>query len=256
MINRWVVRIFVVAIMSLAFLTVAAIGLADELVSEEISFATRDGIRISATLAVSSAGQDQKLPAVVFIHQGGSNRNEWVSLPLFDNVVASNMVALAYDVRGHGDSSGKADFNTLFDDPNQAPLDLRAAIDYLIATGRVDKERIAVIGASIGSNLACVASGKDTYHVKTAVAMSGKTSAVLNLAGLDKSEITLASVFHISSEFDQDGKRAEWATELFEMTDEPRKLEIVAESAGHGVSIFTDDPSLQERVFGWLLETL
>ena len=255
MTRHWVARISIVAMTSLTILT-TTIALADELVSEEVSFVTRDGIRIRATLAAPAAAQDRKLPAVIFIHQGGSSRNEWVSLPLFDKVVASSMVALAYDVRGHGDSSGEADFNTLFDDPNQAPLDLRAAMDFVIATGRVDKDRVAVVGASIGSNLACVASGKDTYNVKTAVAMSGKTSAVLNLAGLDRSELALGSVYHIASEFDQDGKRAEWAAELFEMTGAPRKLEIVAESAGHGVSIFTDDPSLQERVFGWLLETL
>lgn len=255
MIERWVVRSLISAVISLMILTTTAIALADELVSEEVSFVTRDGITIRATLA-GPAAKDGQIPAVIFIHQGGSSRAEWVSLPLFDNVIASNMVALAYDVRGHGYSTGEADFNTLFDDPNQAPLDLRAAMDFLIATGRVDKDRIAVVGASIGSNLACVASGKETYNIKTAVAMSGKTSAVLNLAGLERSDLALKSVFHIASEFDQDGRRAEWATELFEMTGAPRKLEIIAESEGHGVSIFADDPSLQERILAWLLETL
>lgn len=255
MTGRWIACFHTVGVLSLVFFAMPATGFAAEPIAGEVSFVTRDGITIHATLAVPTE-HDRKLPAVIFIHQGGSSRDEWTSLPLFENVVSSNIVALAYDIRGHGDSSGEADFNTLFNDPKQAPLDMRAAIDFLIATGRVDKDRVAVVGASIGSNLACVASGVETYNVKTAVAMSGKTSAVLNLAGLGRSDLGLKSVFHIASESDQGGKRAEWAAELFEMTDAPRKLEIVAESDGHGVSIFADDPSLQERVLGWLLATL
>ena len=37
---------------------------------------------------------------------------------------------------------------------------------------------------------------------------------------------------------------------------EPRQLEIVAGSSGHGVSVFADDPTLQQRVLDWLLRTL
>ena len=248
-------RVCVVVTSSLAFFALTTVSFAEKLLVEEVSFTTRDGVTIQATLA-SPTTQSQKLPAVIFIHQGGSSRDEWVSLPIFNSVVESGMVALAIDIRGHGDSSGKADFDTLFDDPNQAPQDLRAAIDFLMTTGLVDRSRVAVVGASIGSNLACVASGNETYNVKTAVAMSGKTSAVLNLAGVDRPELGMKSVFHISSEFDQEGLRAEWAAELFEMTDAPSKLEIVADSSAHGVSIFIDDPTLQDRVLRWLLETL
>ncbi len=255
MIVRLLPRIVIVAMSSLTFFSLMPSSFAENSSAEDVSFITRDGITIQATLAAPTT-QGQQLPAVIFIHQGGSSRDEWVSLPIFNSVVENGLLALAYDIRGHGDSSGEADFSTLFDDPNQAPQDLRAAIDFLIATGRVDESRVAVVGASIGSNLACVASGNETYNVKTAVAMSGKTSAVLNLADVDRANLGLESIFHISSESDQEGKRAEWAAELFELTDAPRKLEIVAASSAHGVSIFDDDPSLQDRVLGWLLETL
>ena len=165
------------------------------------------------------------------------------------------MIALAYDVRGHGESGGKADFSTLFDDPGQAPLDLKAAIAYLLKTGKVDESRVALVGASIGSNLAVMASGKPEFSIKTAVAISGKTSAVYNLAGAKEDELSFGSIYHIASANEQDGLRAKWAEELFERTTAPRKIEIVENSASHGVAIFEDGPALAGRILKWLKHT-
>lgn len=222
---------------------------------EEISFRTIDGIDISATLS-EPRGNHGPLPAVIFIHQGGSNKSEWTRQRVFSDVVNAGMVALAYDVRGHGQSGGRADFTTLFDDPLQAPFDLVAAIRYLIGTGKADEHRIAIVGASIGSNLAVMAAGRPDLPVKTAVAISGKTSAVYNLAGVPKEALSFRSVFHIASAGEQKGLRAKWAKELFDLTGNPRKIEIIENSDGHGVSIFEDDPALADRVMAWLRATL
>ena len=223
--------------------------------TEPISFTTDDGIEISAVIdGIEESANSQ--PAVVFIHQGGSDKSEWTKTALFKQVVAKGMVALAYDVRGHGQSGGKADFSTLFDDPNQAPKDLQAALAYIRSLPSVDKSRIAIVGASIGSNLAAMATALPEYGVKTAVAISGKAAAVYNLAGTAPDKLAIRSVFHIASEHEQDGLRKSWAEELYAVTANPRRLEIVASSNGHGVSIFADDPSLANRVMEWLLETL
>lgn len=222
---------------------------------ESLRLVTTDGVSISALLR-EPAGTSAGRPAVIFVHQGGSSKAEWTSTDLFQRVVGEGWLALAYDIRGHGDSGGQADISTLFDDPAQAPLDLLASIDFLQKHQRVDDARIAVVGASIGSNLACVAVGNDAFAVKTAVAISGKTSAVFNLAGGEDQIPNLSSVYHIASELEQDGQRAEWASEMYGLTRGPRKLEITAGSSGHGVSIFNDDSSLQMRILAWLQETL
>ncbi len=226
-------------------------------VAEErrIEFSTDDDVTIVATVS-EPRNVNGSTAAVIFIHQGGSSREEWTSLEIFGQISEQGMLALAYDVRGHGESSGEADFSTLFDDPLQAPLDMAAAIDWLEKSGRVDMSRIAIVGASIGANLACVAAGSRDFNVKTAVAMSGKVSAVYNLAGGEEKLTDLKSVFLIASELEQDGQRAVWASELYAMTGEPRQLEIVAGSSGHGVSVFDDDPTLQQRIMDWLLRTL
>ena len=216
---------------------------------ESISMTTTDGVTLRGELGIPAAKSDS-YPAVILIHQGGSDRSEWNELAR--KLLASRYAVLAYDVRGHGESDGVEDVRALFDDPDQAPLDLRAAIALLRSDERIDADRIAVVGSSIGSNLACVASAQ--MGIKTAVAISGKTSAVLNLAGDDA--LQLESVFHISSERDQDGKRAAWAEELYERTTAPRKLEIVEGSSAHGVSIFGDAPRLPERIVDWLRATL
>lgn len=237
--------------------TLATIFVAGDVTADlrQIEFTTDDKVTIAATVS-EPREVNGKIAAVIFIHQGGSSREEWTSLEIFGQIVEHGMLALAYDVRGHGESSGEADFSTLFDDPSQAPRDMAAAIDWLEKTDRVDMSRIAIVGASIGANLACVAAGSREFSVKTAVAMSGKVSAVYNLAGGEEKLTDLKSVFLIASELEQGGQRAVWASELYAMTGEPRQLEIVAGSSGHGVSVFEDDPTLQQRILDWLLRTL
>jgi len=214
---------------------------------ELVEFRTADDLRIVANFLAAESGGDS--PAVVLIHQGGSSKAEWSAFA--DRLAKEGIASLAYDVRGHGESDPVPEIRELFNDPNKAPEDLRAALEYLRSHADVDAGRIGVVGASIGSNLACVASSQ--YGIQTAIAMSGKTSAVKNLAGTE--ELHLRSVYHISSEKDGSGDRAKWARELFEETAEPRELTI-APGGRHGVYIFEDDPTLPDKMVAWLKKTL
>lgn len=223
-------------------------GAVDSL-KKSITLLTEDGVAISAGFAVP-ADTAGKYPALILIHQGGSDRSEWDSF--LPKLLKENYAVLAYDVRGHGQSGKVDDIYALFDDPDLAPKDLAAAIQYLKSVAEVDSNRIGVVGASIGANLACVASSR--MGIKTAVAISGKTQAVYNLAGSKK--LNLKSVFYIASAGDQNGKRAQWAGELFRMTADPKQIEIVQNSHAHGVSIFKDSPDLQEKILAWLKATL
>ncbi len=220
-----------------------------------IHIESSDGLSLSATIDIPS-GQNVQMPAVIFLHQGGSSKEEWTSLPIFQDVTKAGMVAFALDIRGHGASDGEADFKTLFDDPDQAPRDLMAAMNWLGKSNVVNMDKVAIVGASIGANLAVVAAGTDRFEVKTVVAISAKTSAVHNLAGGLKNISHLGSVFMIASELEEDGKRASWAEEIFNAADNPRQIEIVSGSHRHGVSIFSDDPALQDRILSWLVNTL
>ncbi|HEX2574113.1 MAG TPA: alpha/beta fold hydrolase [Polyangia bacterium] len=213
---------------------------------------TRDGLTVRGDWRPPPPASQAhaRQAAVLLLHQGGSNRHEW------DGFIARQLGrygVLSIDLRGHGESDKtKGPLSALFNDPQQAPEDLRAALEFLRAQPTVDPARIAVIGASIGANLAVVAA--DGFNIKTAVFLSGKTSAAQNLA--DKKELRPRSVFYIAGEGDEDGMRARWARELHDLTHEPRRLEILKGKKGHGVTLFKEDLGLEERVRAWLESTL
>lgn len=216
----------------------------------EVALTTADNYKIHATL-IKPKRVNKESPAVILIHQGFSNREEWRFL--FPRLVDQGYAVLAIDLRGHGNSqkltTGK--IAALFNDPEQAPFDLKAAIDFLAECDDIDSRRVAVVGASIGANLAVA--GIHRYGVKTAVAVSGKTEAAQNLAG-DKT-LKLRRIYFIAS-MEQQGNRAAWAREMYEMTAEPRRLSIAKHSNSHGVGIFLDQPELVDQVIDWLAQTL
>lgn len=218
-------------------------------IKEKIKFETDDGYSLSAVIGEpDSIAED--LPAIILIHQGGSSKEEWGSF--FDELVKQNYIVLSFDIRGHGGSDKVGNIYALFNDPNQAPHDLFSSYEYLKDHENVDTERLAIVGASIGANLACV--GISKLDIKTAVSISAKTSAVENLNG-DK-DLNLRSIFFIASTGDQNGKRVEWAIELYDRTEFPKKILEVKNSSAHGVSIFKDEPSVKNEIILWLKETL
>lgn len=216
---------------------------------EPLTLKTSDNVNVSANLYKPLA-QKGKRPGLILIHQGGSSKEEWK--PFLADLIGAEYVVLAYDVRGHGESDKVESLGQLFNDPELAPKDLDAAIDYLQKRKDVDSKRIGIIGASIGGNLSAMASSEKA--IKSAVSISSKTSAVYNLSG--KKELKMKSVFYISSDGDQGGKRADWAKELYDLTDEPRKISIVESSSKHGVNALKDSESIMDEILLWFEETL
>jgi dienelactone hydrolase len=100
-------------------------------------------------------------PAVLLIHSVARTRATWKD---FATLLQQNGIAsLAIDLRGHGDSTRKltADGPVTLDYHNFAGndyqdmlLDVEAAIDWLQAQSEIDHQRIALVGESVGANLA------------------------------------------------------------------------------------------------------
>ena len=233
---------------------VSLLGVPLQAMADPITFETSDGFEISGDIEFPKSGLGPS-PAVIFIHQGGSDKSEWMETNLYKHVVQQGMVAFAYDVRGHGQSDGKMS-RSLFDDPKRAPKDLEAALDFLAGQDTIDMTRIAIVGSSIGANLALVGLSNPELDVKTAVAISGKTSAWINLAGGPDKVTKPSSVYLIAAENEQRGLRALWAKEMFEASSEPRQLEIVPKSSLHGTHIVENSPELQSRILDWLKKHL
>ncbi len=225
-----------------------------ETVSKDVSFITKDSITISATFEMPKI-KKQKHPAIILIHQGGSTRAEWKALKLWNDLLAEGYAILAYDIRIHGASEkDEGDIYNLFNNPNRAPLDLLAAIDFLEQEQNIDANRIGIIGASIGANLACVASVSEDYNIKSIVSMSSKTKAVQNLSG-SNTPLVLKNAFHIASKEEQNGLRATWANELFSKTTGHKEV-FIAEGNKHGSFIIREEKLLQTKIIKWFKKTL
>jgi len=129
--------------------------------TSEINLITEDKQTISATYIFPEIEADT-YPVIVMIHQGGSSKEEWIALPIKNHLLNEGYALFAFDIRMHGKSSKDIEDTMsifkLFDDPNRAPKDLEAVIKFLKEDTRIDNNRIGIMGASVGANLACVGS--------------------------------------------------------------------------------------------------
>jgi dienelactone hydrolase len=248
--------IFVIITSSLYF---SALAFADTIApipneKEKLSFKTEDNLTISAWYQLPES-KVEKNPAIILIHQGRSSKDEWVALPLWDMLLKQGYALLAYDIRQHGESSkDQGSLRDLFNNSSRSPLDLKAAIKFLQSDERVDGQRIGIIGASIGANLACVAASSNNYGIKSVVSISAKTAAAQSLSGLD-SDIKPRNIFLIASEKEQGGRRKQWAEELFSRATGERRVEI-ASGSKHGSFILRENPELNDQIIEWFKLTL
>ena len=201
----------------------------------KVNFPTSDGLNLAAIYELPKS--DKKIPAVIFIHQGGSSKEEWHALKLWENLIGNGYAVLAFDLRIHGESDkDEGGYANLFRNPNRAPLDLQAAIKFLKADKRIDTDKIAVIGSSVGANLALIATTDKSYSVKTGISISPNAEAVQNLYGKSE-DIIPNNVFLISSDKDRNGMRKKWAQDLYDRSTGEKKIEIT-EKEQNTVHIF------------------
>lgn len=226
----------------------------NEQVFKEVSFLTKDNIEISGLFQYPSKVEESPFPVIILIHQAGSSTQEWVESLIIHKLLKENFAVLMYDIRIHGKSGKDGDFTGLFIDPQRTPLDLLAAIKFLEQDKNIDSSRIGILGASIGGNLACMAVSSDQFNVKSAVSISAKTEAIQNLSGL-KETISPKNIFYIASKNEQNGKRVEWANELYSLTKGKRKIEI-APGNKHGSYILRENEYLDDEIIQWFNSSL
>ena len=216
---------------------IAAVGSA-----EQVSFAAADGLIIRGTLLLPlTSGAD---PGVILLHMLGDDRTVWGEVGLAADLVAAGYAVLAVDMRGHGETGGAADWPLAADD-------LSRVWDAFVALDSVDDARTAVIGASIGANMA-LGLGVDRPDIRAVVALSpgldyrGVTTAELPAAYGDRPLLLVAS--------EDDAYSAGSARALAESAANAR-VEVYA-TAGHGTNMFAAAPELAPLIIGWLDEQL
>ncbi|MHC4713853.1 MAG: alpha/beta hydrolase [Planctomycetota bacterium] len=147
---------------------------AGTLEKESVELTASDGMKVSGSFV---KGSGKKGPAVVLLHMLGGGKEDWD--PILDEYLLRQtpFSYLAIDLRGHGGSTAKGEaqlsWRSLTDSDFRDMLkDVEAAVKYLRGRDDVDGDRIAVVGASIGANLAVNYAARDK-KIKGAALLSG-----------------------------------------------------------------------------------
>ena len=138
--------------------TPASIGLA----YESVTLATDDGVRLAGWYLAST-----NRAGVVLLHGAGSTRSSVLDEAAV--LARHGFGVLLVDARGHGDSEGRAmDFGWHGD------ADIDAATRFLANQTEIDRQRIGVVGMSMGGEEALGASA--TNELLRAVVAEGATA--------------------------------------------------------------------------------
>lgn len=205
-----------------------------------VTITAGDGARLSAEYyppAAVTRVAGQKAPGVLLLHMVGGSRADWD--PFARQLQAQGMAALALDFRGHGASAGPADWNKSVDDT-------RAAWETLLSMPEVDPQRTAIVGASIGANLALLV-GANNARVAAAIALSpGDDFMGIKPAGL-LSNFGNRPVYLIASQDDS----YSYASAQHMAPNLASGETFFYTNAGHGTGMFSN-PDLATRLLGWL----
>ncbi len=217
-------------------------------------------LELTATDDTMIAARSWKLPStaegapgVLLVHQFQETKEQWDAY--VPELVAHGWIVIAIDLRGHGASGPQTGALTdLLSDPVQAPLDVQAGLAWLVGDGGADPTRIAVVGTSIGANLACVASANG-YGALVSVAVSARDTATASLADKALADLTFSGLFILATEDDGDGAQAATADAFFEVTTEP-KQKMVLPGTAHGKNLLLDHPDAVQAIYTFLDDNL
>jgi dipeptidyl aminopeptidase/acylaminoacyl peptidase len=143
---------------------------------------TRDGVEISAYLTTPVNAPAGPLPLLVMPH-GGPEVRDYLDYDLTVQALAARgWLVLQANWRGSG-GYGKAFAEQGHKQWNgRMQEDLEDAVAHVLASGRVDKKRVAIFGASYGGYTALMQAVRNPDIYKAVVSVAGDTELVETLA--------------------------------------------------------------------------
>jgi uncharacterized protein len=115
-----------------------------------------DGLTLSGVLHVPE-GATKPRPAIILCHGFGGSCRGAGHPELAQALAHAGYVVLRFDFRGCGQSEGERGSVICLEEAS----DLRHAVDFLETRPEVDRNRIGVIGASLGGSVALYVAAKD-----------------------------------------------------------------------------------------------
>jgi dienelactone hydrolase len=213
---------------------------------ERVSIRTEDGVTLAATWYEPSSRSG---PAVILVHMLNRSRKEWDAVA--QRLASEGIGALAFDLRGHGESTagpppaaGQSEYASMVQD-------VRAVRRYLAQRSDVQQSRVGVIGASIGANLAALEASADGTIASLAL-----LSPSVDYRGLRITEAVRKvkrPILLVAGDDDPYASRS--ARELQKEGGGVREV-LILNQAGHGTVMLSRDPSLTGALVDWFRRTL
>lgn len=210
---------------------------------ENLAIAGAENLLLQTTLY--SPGGSGPFPGVILLHMLGGDRMDWEDVGLTNALVDNGFAALTVDLRGHGETGGSIAWQL-------APEDLQRVWEQFTSLDIVDPQRTAVIGASIGANLA-LQTGANQPAIQTVILLS---------PGLDYRGLTTEDAMQnyssrpiliVASE--EDAYAADSSRALITLAQSESRLEMF-DGAGHGTRMFSAKPELSDLMLTWLAENI
>ncbi len=145
-----------------------------------LTLTAADGQQIAATLYDAPA---PNAPGLILVHMYGSDRRAWDAFAVKANHDGYSIIA--FDMRGHGDSAAlnpeSPKYRSFSEDDWRLVLqDIDAAKQALVASG-ADADRIGLVGASVGANLAALYAAQHTDVEALVLLSPGKSYKGLSI---------------------------------------------------------------------------
>jgi len=185
-------------------------------------------------------------PGIILLHMSGDDRHVWEENGFADLLIENGYAILAVDIRNHGDSGGDASWD-------KGEADVRRWWNYFTKRDDINGEQTALVGGSIGANLALF-TGMQKTAVRTVVLLSpglDYNSAPVADAVVEYGErpiLMVASEDDLFPAVEDVGEMAQLAQGEIQT--------ILYEDAGHGTNMLVAKPELAETILDWLNQTV
>jgi pimeloyl-ACP methyl ester carboxylesterase len=205
---------------------------------EEVTFTTQDGVNIAATLF-----GDGDL-AIILLHMGkgkatGNDQEDWQ--PFARSLAEGGYSALTVDFRGRGESGGE-----FSNDP--VTLDTQAALDFLHERGF---DRPVCIGAGIGGTTCMHFAALDEFAGMVILSASLVVGPINYVSESELGQLTIPKLYLYG---ERDGHGFPDAMQkIYQVSAQPKGI-ISCDTAAHGSDLLISScgEDIQQQIFSYL----
>lgn len=218
---------------------------------EKVSFQTTDGVTIVGDYYANTLASR----TVLLLHMRPETRISWQ--PFAEELVKNGFAALAIDLRGHGDStktvdSRMLDYKTMSESEEANSIqDVKAAAEWLKWTHGVTEDKLDIVGASIGANLALQYQAEFGTVRSTVLLSPGLVYRGVDTQPMIEKLQSNQRVYFIAAK--DDAYAALSVGALAQKTTAPHEIKMY-DTGGHAMKLFEAHPELVEEIIQWMGE--